>query len=64
MKKYNFSSFETEPAASVDCGDIRLIINNNFNINILENYIIGKYDKVIKDNYEYIKKCKMWLKKI
>ena len=58
IKKYNFSSFDTEPATSADCGNIRLIINNDFNINILENYIIDKYDKVKKDNYEYIKNVK------
>ena len=58
IKKYIFSSFETEPATSADCGDIRLIINSDFNINILENYIIDKYDKVKKDNYEYIKNVK------
>lgn len=54
-KKYNFSSFITEPSTSGDGGDIRIIIDKDFDWYILEKYIIDKYDYVKKCNEQYIK---------
>ena len=56
--KYNFSSFTTEPSTSADGGDIRVIIDELFDINMFKEYIIDKYDFVDNGNKEYIANVK------
>ena len=58
LNKYDFSTLKKESATSADNGDIRLIIDEDFDINILEKYIVEKYEQVVKDNYSYMTNVK------